>query len=175
MPGIKRKRCRHCNTLFIPDHRNRDRQNYCRLPECRDASKAASQKKWLEKPENQDYFLGPENVKRVQRWRKNNPGYSKRKSKIYPEPLQDPLNGQHADNTNNICQFTDRALQDLLKLQPSVMIGLISNFIGSALQEDIAQTLLRMQQSGQDILYCQPQKRGGKDDCKIPNFTAAGA
>jgi len=32
-----------------------------------------------------------------------------------------------------------------------------------------------MQQSGQDILYCQPQKRGGKDDCEIPNFTPTGA
>ena len=126
MPGIKRKRCRHCNTLFIPDHRNRDRQNYCRLPECKDASKAASQQKWLDKPENQDYFRGPENVQRVQRWRKDNPGYSKRKSKIDPEPLQDPLNRQHADKTYNNCELADCALQDLLNMQTSIIIGIIA-------------------------------------------------
>jgi len=32
-----------------------------------------------------------------------------------------------------------------------------------------------MQQSGQDILSCNPQKRGGNDDCKIPDFTPTGA
>ena len=158
MPRVKRKRCRNCNRLFIPDHRNRDRQNYCRLPECRDASKAASQQKWLDKPENQDYFKGPENVKRVQRWRKDNPGYSKRKSKIDPEPLQDPLNRQHADKTNNNCEFTDCALQDLLNPQPSVLIGIIAQLTGYALQDDIAMAARRMKLLGNDILN--PQLQG---------------
>ena len=126
MPGIKRKKCRHCHTLFIPDHRNRDRQKYCRLPECRNASKAASRQKWLDKPENQDYFQGPENVKRVQRWRKDNPGYWKRKSKTGPDALQDSLNQQHIDNTYNNCQFANDALQDLLNLQPAILIGIIA-------------------------------------------------
>ena len=66
MPGIKRKKCRHCKSLFIADPRNRNRQKYCRLPECRKASKAASQRKWLAKPENRDYFKGPYQVQRVQ-------------------------------------------------------------------------------------------------------------
>jgi hypothetical protein len=162
MPGIKRKRCRHCSALFIPDHRNRDRQNYCRLPECRDASKAASQQKWLDKPENRDYFRGPDNVKRVQRWRKNNPGYSKRKSKIDPEPLQDPLNRQHADKTLNNCEFADCALQDLLDMQPSVIIGIIAQLSGCALQDDIAMAVRRMQQFGNDILNLQGGRHGNK-------------
>lgn len=169
MPGIKRKRCRHCNTLFIPDHRNRDRQNYCRLPECRDASKAASQRKWLDKPENQDYFRGPENVKRVQRWRKDNPGYSKRKSKIDPEPLQDPINRQHADKTNNNCQFENRALQDLLNMQPSVIIGIIAQLTGYALQDDIVMAARRMQQFGNDILNLTSQGgRHGNQTTHLP-------
>jgi hypothetical protein len=33
--GIKRKKCRHCQLLFIPNPRNKDRQNYCRQPACR--------------------------------------------------------------------------------------------------------------------------------------------
>ena len=70
MGSIKRKKCLNCSCLFIPDHRNRNRQKYCRKPDCRKVSKTESQKKWSAKQENQNYFSGPENVKRVQGWRK---------------------------------------------------------------------------------------------------------
>ena len=97
MKRIEKEKCRHCRRLFVPDPRNRDRQKYCSSPPCRKASKSASQKKWLRKPGNRDYFKGPENVERVREWRKKNPGYWKRsKPKI---ALQDPLNGQDAENT----------------------------------------------------------------------------
>jgi len=129
----------------------------------------------LNKPENNNYFRGAINVQRVQEWRRQNPGYWKPKQSNKAIALQESLTPQLSENNKDNSDFANNALQDLLKVQPPVMIGLISNFIGSALQEDIAETLLRMQQSGQDILYCQPQKRGGKDDCKVPNFTAAGA
>lgn len=78
--GMIKKRCRNCRKLFIPDHRNRDRQKYCERAECSKASKAASQRKWLNKPENKDYFRGKLNVQRVQRWRKQNPEYWKKKT-----------------------------------------------------------------------------------------------
>ncbi len=167
MPGIKRKKCRHCHTLFIPDHRNRDRQKYCRLPECRNASKAASQQKWLQKPENQDYFQGPENVKRIQRWRKDNPGYWKRKSNKKPKPLQDSLNQQPIDKTNNNSGFADCALQDLLNGQPAVLIGIIAQLTGYALQDDIVMAARRMQQFGNDILT--PKLQGGRHGNQNPH------
>jgi len=172
MNGIIRRKCCHCRKLFVPDHRNRSRQKYCDLPECRKASKAASQKKWLNKPENQDYFRGPDNVKRVQEWRKKNPEYRKSKR---PVALQEPLIAQQAENNKDTDRITDNALQDSLISQPSVLIGLISNFIGSALQDDIVKTLLCLQQSGQDILNRQQTIKGGQDDCKIPDFTRQGA
>jgi len=172
MNGIIRRKCYNCGKLFVPDHRNRSRQKYCNLPDCRKASKAASQKKWLNKPENQDYFRGPDHVKRVQEWRKKNPEYRKSKS---PVALQDPLIAQQTENKKDIGQITDNALQDFLITQPSVLIGLISNFIGSALQDDIVNTLLRLQQSGRDILNRQQTIKGGQDDCKIPDFTRPGA
>jgi len=151
--------------LFVPDPRNRDRQKYCSKEPCRIKSKANSQKKWLSKPENKTYFRGPDNVKRVQRWREKNPGYWKRpRGEV---TLQDSLGLQPAENKEHIGQNDANALQDLLTSQPAVIIGLISNFIGSALQDDIAETLLAMQQSGQDILYPQPKKQGGLNDCKI--------
>jgi len=172
---IKKKRCRHCRRLLIPDHRNRDRQKYCKRAMCRRASKATSQQNWLNKSGNKNYFRGALNVQRVQEWRRQNAGYREPKNSNKAIALQEPLTSQPSENKKDNSDFANNALQDLLKVQPPVMIGLISNFIGSALQEDIAQTLLRMQQSGQDILYCQPQKRGGKNDCKVPNFTQKGA
>ncbi len=67
MRKIKKKKCRHCRQLFEPDHRNREKQNYCEKSPCRKASKKASQKKWLHKPENEDYFRSSDNVERVQK------------------------------------------------------------------------------------------------------------
>jgi hypothetical protein len=175
MNGIVKIKCRHCGRLFVPDPRNRSRQKYCDKEKCRKASKSASQKRWLNKPENRDYFQGPDHVKRVQEWRKKNPEYWKSKSKKTLIALQDSLTAQPTENNKNKCDFTDNPLQDFLKTQPTVIIGLISNFIGSALQDDIVETLLRMQESGQDILFPKPQTKGGTHDCKNTCFTPPGA
>lgn len=78
MDGIKRLKCAHCQRPFRPDPRNAWRQRYCAHSECRAASKAASQRRWLGKPENRDYFRGPEHVERVRAWRKAHPGYGRR-------------------------------------------------------------------------------------------------
>lgn len=172
---IKKKICLNCKRLFAPDHRNRNRQKYCQRLACRKTSKVASQRKWLNKPENKDHFRGPVNVQRVQEWRRDNPGYWKRKRSNKAAALQDPLTAQPSENTKDKDQSTNNALQDFLKQQPLVIIGLISKFVGSVLQDDIAKTLLCMQQSGQDILYCQTQEKGGKHDYKIPDFTRKGA
>jgi len=156
---VKRKKCQHCQQLFIPDPRNAKRQQYCRKPACRKASKAASQKKWLHKPANRNYFQGPTNVHRVQQWRKANPGYSRRKPTLTKNALQDSLIQQSIDLNDNTDEFTSTALQDLLTLQPSVLIGLISQLTGFALQDDIALAARRMQQLGNDILN--PHLKGG--------------
>jgi hypothetical protein len=166
MGMTKKIKCRHCKRLFVPDCRNRIRQRYCQNPDCRTASKAASQQKWLQKPENQDYFKGPLNTQRVVQWRKQHPGYWRRSKRRHA--LQDRLNTQASEIDKDNADF---ALQDLLNSQPAVILGLISNLIGSALQDDIAQTLRRMQQSGQDILYCQPAAKGGHCDSQKTCFT----
>jgi hypothetical protein len=159
MKKLKKRKCRHCRCLFVPDPRNIHKQIYCRKSACKKASKAVGHKKWVNKPENKDYFKGPENVERVRQWRKKNPGYWKQPKT--QTALQDHLSAQHIENTGDNDQKYANALQDLLLAQPPVIIGLISTFIGSPLQDDIASTLLRMQQSGQDILCPQPQKGEG--------------
>jgi hypothetical protein len=54
-----RRKCKCCLKLFRPDQRNRRHQHYCSAPRCKAASKAASQARWLAKPENEDYFQAP--------------------------------------------------------------------------------------------------------------------
>ena len=156
---IRRRKCRHCGKLFLPDPRNATRQRYCFHPQCRKASKASSQKRWLQKPENRDYFRGPDNVDRVRRWRKDHPGYWRRKPAEPSTALQDPLIVQVPENNDNRYDFAPHALQDLLLLQPAVFVGLIAQLTGYALQEDIARATRRLQQLGNDILN--PQDTGG--------------
>jgi len=83
--------------LFRADPRLRDRQRYCSAADCRRASKAASQRRWLDKPENRDYFRGPEQVARVQAWRRAHPGYARRRA-VRPPPLQEERLAQVIDN-----------------------------------------------------------------------------
>jgi len=157
--------------LFLPDPRNATRQRYCSKPECRKASKASSQKRWLQKPENQNYFRGPDNVERVQHWRKTHPGYWWQKPKNKPTTLQDALSRQLAENNDNRDDFASHVLQDSLILQPAVFIGLIAQLTGYALQEDIAMAARRMQQLGNDILN--PQHKGDCHGRKTSDLSSA--
>jgi hypothetical protein len=172
MPGIKKRKCRHCRELFIPDPRNATRQRYCSKAGCRKASKAASQKRWLQKEENHDYFRSLENVQRVQHWRKEHPGYWRR-DKVELCALQDSLTQQPFVNIDDSAYFAHPALQDSLIMQPAVLIGLIAQFTGYALQDDIALAARRMQQLGNDILN--PQLKGGCHDPKTSAVPRAGA
>jgi hypothetical protein len=161
MVEIKRKKCCNCNKLFRPDPRNATRQKYCSKPQCRQASKTASQQRWLQKPENQNHFCGSENVLRVQQWREANPGYWRRKQKIKPDALQDRLISQPTENNNDNGQFAHDALQDFLIAQPPVLLGLIANFTGTALQDSIAMTFRRLQKLGLDIVNNSTRSKGG--------------
>ena len=80
MTTRRRRKCRHCGQLFRLDPRNLRHQRYCSAKECRRASKAASQRRWLAKAENRDYFRGPEQMARVRAWRAAHPGYARKKS-----------------------------------------------------------------------------------------------
>ena len=147
--------CINCNELFIPDARNRTRQQYCSKAECRKASKHCAQQRWLDSDKGAGYFKNRDNVERVQRWRKAHPEYWKRKKSPSAEPpvaLQDALNPQVIENTEESEISQNHALQDLCFLQPALIIGLIANLTGSTLQDDIATTSRRFIDSGRDIL-----------------------
>lgn len=124
MIRIRKRKCKNCHTIFLPDPRNLNRQIYCSKKECRKVSKKASQRKWLEKLQNRDYFRCPENTRRVQQWREAHPKYWRRSASA----LQDPLIKEPADITRDNVDFGNGALQDLLNVQPFVLLGLIAQF-----------------------------------------------
>lgn len=149
----RRRKCLCCKKIFHPDPRQKKRQRYCAHPTCRKASKAASQKKWLGKPENKDYFSSSENVQRVQAWRVWHPGYWRiNKQPLTGTPLQDPSLVQVTDNPNKSSKLARHALHDLKTLQVPVLVGIIAHLTGETLQDQIAMTVDRLLTLGADIL-----------------------
>jgi hypothetical protein len=102
-------------------------QRYCSKPQCRKASKAASQRRWLAKAQNHDYYRGMANVERVRAWRAAHPGYWRRPGRQSTCALQEDSLTQPVETHEKSPTLTEIALQDLLCAQPVVLIGLIAN------------------------------------------------
>jgi hypothetical protein len=152
MKSSPKRKCCHCKELYLPDHRNRRHQRFCAKPECRAVSKAQSQRQWREKPQNRNYFRGEENSARVRQWRQRHPGYWRQKTSASEEALQDLCLSQVPQAEALVDPDLSGALQDLLVVQPAVIVGLISTMTGSALQEDIAAATRALLRKGRDIL-----------------------
>ena len=142
-------KCLCCGDLFKADVRNRGRQKYCPKRACRAAGKAARQRRWLAKPENEKYFREADNAARVREWQHAHPGYWRNTARYKSRTLQDALRAQAVEP---FTESASLALQDALRLQGPVLIGLIAHLSDSTLQDDIAQTSRRLLQLGQDIL-----------------------
>lgn len=151
MKRRRKRKCRHCAYFFLPDPRNARHQRFCSEPECHRASKAASQAKWLNSPKGQGYFSGPDQVERVRTWRKKHPDHVP-KPRLSPKPLQDPLNPQPVDNKELKDSLVEEALQDLCSAQNPLVVGLISSLTGDLLQDDIAESIIRIHDRGCEIL-----------------------
>jgi len=101
----------HCRQLFHRHPRTRAQQKFCSASLCRAASKKASQQRWLRKPENQNYFCGPQHVNRLQAWREKRPKYG-RESRLGADPLQEMIMGQPVDGIKESGGF---ALQEMIE------------------------------------------------------------
>jgi len=165
-------KCRHCGEFFQPDARNRGRQHHCRKVPCRKARKAASQRAWLQKDGNEDYFRGAANVARVRAWRQANPGYAKRGRRRRGEALQDALSVQAAGTPTPAKQDATVALQDLLNAQPPVVVGLVAHLTGMTLQDDIAAMMRTLHSRGRAVLGIDV---GRPDYAKTPDRHGTGA
>ena len=173
MNPVGQRKCCHCKQFFVPDPRHRRHQRYCVVPECRRASKGASQARWLGRPENRDYFRGPENVARVQAWRVANPGYGRRPERK-PEALQEMMKLQVAPGQEPVARDDAVALQEIWRAQPPLLVGLIAHLTGTALQEDMAPVMRRLITRGQALLEPNPKSHDRKTS-PLSGTRAAGA
>ena len=150
MPTSGRGKCRHCKDFFLSDPRNRHHQVFCGKPECRAASKAASQRKWESKAENRDYYRSAEKAAKVKAWQEANPGYYKRRPRK-KSVLPDLWTSQPPDK-EVVKAKGDRVLPDLWQGQSPAVIGLISQMTGCVLPEDIAVVTGRLIARGQALM-----------------------
>ncbi len=139
---IRRRRCKNCHDLYLPDPRHLKRQKFCDKPECKIVSKKYSQQKWLEKLKNRDYFAGSEHVIRVQQWREQNPCYWKRKKSkkipsLFDHALQDTRLSKMLDSKGFQLSLTQDTLQDMLSGKTLVIIGFNPHLNKIALQDII--------------------------------------
>ena len=148
--SCRRCRCLHCNELYKPDARNRTRQRYCSQPECRRASKRASQARWLAKPGNAGYFRGAANTERNRCWREANPGYWKRSGRSRSQ--QDACSAEETENQEVMAPQEESAQQDPLLMQLAVFVGLIAKLTDSTQQETIDRSVRRLHALGNEVL-----------------------
>jgi hypothetical protein len=161
MKPAKKRLCLCCISPLEADYRNAYHQEYCSKPSCRKASKAASQRLWLAKPENVNYHSGPVAVARVSDWQKAHPECRERQKIKRQAALQDFCPAQPVESTHElpippspeeICVLpATPALQDFIITQPFVFVGLIAHFFNLTLQDDIASTTRSLQKLGEDI------------------------
>lgn len=138
---INESTCRCCGQPFNPDFRNRHHQRFCRRPECRRASKAESQRTWLQK--NQGNFTGHEHTERVQAWRKKkgcrhpaSPPAGATTGAVSPGTPGDSDRG-NGPEAEILLQDCSALLQDLIVHNP-LILGLIAHVFGCVLQDDFA-------------------------------------
>lgn len=153
MKHCRRHKCPCCGQLFWPDSRNAHHQKYCSQPACRQASRQASQHRWLSQPANRDYHRGKAAVERVRAWRKAHPRYGRGQGGSLQDlcPEQAPVPQQVAGELKSEISVQAAPLQDLCLAQDPLFVGLMAHLTG-ALQEDIAHQIRRFQTHGQMIL-----------------------
>jgi len=107
-PATKRK-CQYGKTFFAPAPRSAGRQRYCSKPACRQASKAASQRRWHHTPHNRADFRGPIPVDRVRQGRQAHPGYWRHQGSRTPAAFQDELAPQETQKQQRDDGLTPQA------------------------------------------------------------------
>jgi hypothetical protein len=164
--------------LFLPSRCNRGRQRFCAQEDCRKASKAASQRKWSQQPQNADYFRGAAHVERVRQWRAKNPGSARPKKKEAPlqdfappqAPAAEPLTTMRSHLPSDFFQkepedpapsgASAASLQDFALTQDPLFVGLISMLSGAPLQESLAPLTRRLVEQGRRVLAQNPNVLG---------------
>ena len=141
---MKRKRCRYCKRLVIPDPRVGERQKTCGDPLCQKAHKAENNTRWRER--NPDYFCN--DYPRVKEWLDQHPGYLREYRQSHPEyvkknrearrlryrrkrlcvDIQAEIKRQAIEMTDKLWNSPHVDIQDGRSIQPLEMTFLFSAF-----------------------------------------------
>ena len=162
----RRRKCQCCRELYMPNARHLHDQTYCTKLECRHAGKLASHRRWYLSEKGREYRDPEENKRRVREWRKEHPKYWRHTDKGPAGALPDTKKSELVDNKEVAPSLKGGALQDVNFLQPALVVGLMAQLTGSALQDTIAETSRRLVLLGQDILGIRPgsNPKGGRRD-----------
>lgn len=157
---VKKKKCNHCNSYFIPDKYNHHRQTYCFNTECRHASKIASRRKYRRADKNRTPKECKKESERVKRWQKEHPDYKKaqKKAKIKSEesilrdiaPAQNLILRDIAQLKKEVSLISD--LHTTVVYYKCVTAGLASVLSGDVLREIIGGQLDRYYDIGNRLL-----------------------
>jgi len=157
---IKKKKCEHCNSYFIPDKYNHHNQTYCTSVECQHASRIASHRKYRRKDKNRTSEKRQKESERVKKWQKTHPNYKKaqEKTKIkYGDHfLRDIVPAQNLI-LRDIAQLRKEVsvipeLRRKLNYYQCVTTGLTSTLSGDVLREIIGCQLDRYYDTGNRLL-----------------------
>jgi len=165
----RKRKCKCCRELYVPDKRHFGDQKYCSKPDCRHARKLASHRRWYRSDKAADHRDPEENGRRMREWREAHPKYWRRTVGGVADALQDTSASEAADSEGVTASLNDDALQDMNFLQPAMVVGLIASVTGSALQDSIAETSRRFVLLGQDILGNGPGNASKGDCCHADN------
>lgn len=159
MAKAGQRKCFCCGVFFDSARRDPKRQMFCSATDCRRASNAASQARWLSGPANVGYFKDPAHVARTRAWREAHPSNARDTPRKAPA-LQDPLVAQANDSKEENDKGTWPVLQDLLNPPRPALAGLIAHLFGLTLQQDSAVTTRLLSRIGHEILDRASQASG---------------
>ena len=134
---MKRKRCRYCKRLFLPDPRVGKRQKTCGDPLCQKAHKVEYNARWRRR--NSDYFRN--DYPRVKEWLDQHPGYLTQYRQTHPEyvrknrearrlryrrkrlcvDIQTEIKRQAIEITDKLWNLPHLDIQDEISIQPLEM------------------------------------------------------
>lgn len=134
--------CLCCGSKYEVNPRVGLRHRYCSRAECRREAKRASQKRWLNKPENAGYFKGASNALRARLWRAANPRKKKRRQKTVLQLMTPQLKA-----ALKAC-----GVQDLNEGSVALVLGAVSLLARSRVQETIARRIRQLMFAGYAVL-----------------------
>lgn len=173
----RKRKCKCCRELYLPDARHFRDQKYCSKPACRRASKQESQRRWYHSEKGAVYRDPEYNKERVREWRAAHPDYARLTGGRRHRALQETKISEDVDNQDVTASLDATALQDMNLTQPALVVGLMAHLTGSELQETIVETSRRFLLLGQDILGTVPgtSPKGDRRDDNRKTSSVSGA